>query len=96
VFLISRTTISPNYPGEVFETPDRDVLDVSADVPPQNRETNEQRVERENANTAKVVRRQQELAEAAPAAEQPPGNIGIQAPAAPTAPQPHQQRNEPR
>jgi hypothetical protein len=88
VFQIARTTISPNYPGEVFETTDHEVLVVSTDIPPQDRETDEQRVERKNANTARVVRRQQELAVAAPGVEQPPGNIGMQAPAAPAAPQP--------
>jgi hypothetical protein len=63
-FQIACTTISPNYPREVFETPDREVLVVSVDVPPQDRETDEQRVERENANASRVVRRQQELAAA--------------------------------
>jgi hypothetical protein len=72
----------------VFETTDHEVLVVSTDIPPQDRETDEQRVERKNANTARVVRRQQELAVAAPGIEQPPGNIGMQAPAAPAAPQP--------
>jgi hypothetical protein len=48
-FQIARTTISPNYPGEGFEAPDREVLVVSAEVPPQDGETDEQRVERENA-----------------------------------------------
>jgi hypothetical protein len=33
-FQIARTTISLNYPGQVVETPDREVLVVSADVPP--------------------------------------------------------------
>jgi hypothetical protein len=73
-FQIARTTISSNYPGEEFEAPDREVLVVSADVPPQDGETDEQRVERENANTARAVRRQQELAAAAPAAGQHAGN----------------------
>jgi hypothetical protein len=71
-------------------------LVVFADVPHQDGETDEQRIERENANAARVVRRQQELAAAAPAAEQPPCDIGMQAPAASAAPEPHQQRNEPR
>jgi hypothetical protein len=94
-FQIARTTISPNYPGEAFVTSDREVLVVSAVVPLQDGETDEQCVERENANTARVVRRQQELVAAASAAKQPPGNIGMQEPAAPIAPQPHQQ-HEPR
>jgi hypothetical protein len=38
-FQIARTTISPNYPGEELETLDREVLVVSADVPPQDGET---------------------------------------------------------
>jgi hypothetical protein len=33
-FQISCTTISPNYPGEELETLDREILVVSADVPP--------------------------------------------------------------
>jgi hypothetical protein len=41
MFQITRTTISPNYPGEEFETLDREVLVVSADIPPQDGETNE-------------------------------------------------------
>jgi hypothetical protein len=57
VFYIARTTISPNYPGEEFETLDREILVISADVPPQDGETDEQRQERENANAARVVRR---------------------------------------
>jgi hypothetical protein len=40
-FQITRTTISLNYPGEEFETLDREVLVVSADVPPQDGETKE-------------------------------------------------------
>jgi hypothetical protein len=40
-FQVTHTTISPNYPGEDFETPDRQILAVSADVPPQDRETDE-------------------------------------------------------
>jgi hypothetical protein len=93
-FQVARTTISPNYPGEDFETPDRQILVVSADVPPQDGETDKQRQERENANAARAVRRQQELAIAAPVAGQPPANagqvnvnIGQQAPATPAAPQ---------
>jgi hypothetical protein len=75
-FQIARTTISPNYPGEVFEILVHEVLVVSADVPPQDGETDEQRIERENANAARATRRQQELAVAAPAAGQHVGNIG--------------------
>jgi hypothetical protein len=93
-FQVAHTTISPNYPGKEFETLDRQILVVSADVPPQDGETDEQRQERENANTARAVRRQQELAVAAPGVGQPPANasqvnanVGQQAPAAPTAPQ---------
>jgi hypothetical protein len=56
VFQITRTTISPNYPGEEFETLDRQTLVISADVPPQDGETNEQRQEHENANVARAVR----------------------------------------
>jgi hypothetical protein len=93
-FQVAHRTISPNYPGEEFETLDRQILVVFADVPPQDGETDEQRQERENANTARAVRRQQELAVAAPGVGQPPANasqvnanVGQQAPAAPTAPQ---------
>jgi hypothetical protein len=64
-FQIARTTISPNYPREELETLDREVLVVSADVPPQDGEIDEQRVERENANAGRAARRQQELATAA-------------------------------
>jgi hypothetical protein len=42
-FQIAYTTISPNYPGEEFETLDRQILAVSADVPPQDGETDAQR-----------------------------------------------------
>jgi hypothetical protein len=56
-FEIARTIISPNYPGEELETLDRGILVVSADVPPQDGETNEQSQERENANAARAVRR---------------------------------------
>jgi hypothetical protein len=38
-FQVAHTTISPNYPGEEFETLDRQILVVSADVPPQDGET---------------------------------------------------------
>jgi hypothetical protein len=78
-------------------------LVVSADVPPQDREIDEQHVERENANTARATRRQQELVAGTPAAGQHTGNAGqgdvnicMQALAAPAAHQPHQQGNEPR
>jgi hypothetical protein len=33
-FQVAHTTICPNYPGEEFETLDRQILVVSADVPP--------------------------------------------------------------
>jgi hypothetical protein len=52
-FQIARTTISQNYPGEEPETLDHEILVVFADVPPQDGETDEQRLERENANTAR-------------------------------------------
>jgi hypothetical protein len=61
-FQVTHTTISPNYPGEEFETLDRQILVVSADVPPQDGETDVQRQEHENANAARSVRRQQEIA----------------------------------
>jgi hypothetical protein len=48
--------ISLNYPGEQFETLDRQVLVVSADAPPQNGETDEQRQESKNANAARAIR----------------------------------------
>jgi hypothetical protein len=104
---IARTTISPNYLREELKTLDREILVVSAYVPPQDGETDEQRQERENANVARAVRRQQELAAAVPAASQQPGqqplnvgqvnnNIVQQAPAAPAAPQQQRQDNQPR
>jgi hypothetical protein len=37
--------MSPNYPGEEFETPDRQILVISADVLPQDGETDKQRQE---------------------------------------------------
>jgi hypothetical protein len=102
-FQVAHTTISPNYPGEEFENPDRQILVFSADVPPQDGEIDEQRQERENANAARAVRRQQELAIAALGAGQPPANagqvnvnVGQQAPAAPAAPQQQRQDNIPR
>jgi hypothetical protein len=42
-FQVAHTTISPNYPGEEFETLDRQILVVSADVPPQDGETDAER-----------------------------------------------------
>jgi hypothetical protein len=84
--------ISPNYLGKEFETLDRQILVVSADVPPQDGETDTQRQERENANTARAVRRQQEVA--TPAADLQLANVGQananplqQALVAPAAPQ---------
>jgi hypothetical protein len=56
-FQAAHTTISPNYPGEEFETLDRQILVVSADVPLQDGETDEQRHECENANAARAVQR---------------------------------------
>jgi hypothetical protein len=47
--------ISPNYPGEEFETLDRQILVVSADAPLQDGEIDEQRQECENANAARAV-----------------------------------------
>jgi hypothetical protein len=41
-FQVAHTTISPNYPGEDFETLDRQILAISADVLPQDEETDEQ------------------------------------------------------
>jgi hypothetical protein len=91
-------TISPNYQGEVFEISDREVLVVSVDVPPQDGETDEHRIERENANAARATSRQQELDVVAPTAgqhagnvgkgagKQPAGNVGAQAPTAPASP----------
>jgi hypothetical protein len=75
-FQVAHTTISPNYPGEEFETLDRQILAVSADVPPQDGETDAQRQECENANAAQAVRRQQEIAAAAPGAGLQPANAG--------------------
>jgi hypothetical protein len=42
-FQVAHTTISPNYPGEEFETLDHQILAVSADVSSQDGETDEQR-----------------------------------------------------
>jgi hypothetical protein len=102
-FQVAHTTISPNYLREEFETLDRQILVFSADLPPQDGETDEQRQERENANAARAVRRQQELAVATPGVGQPlanarqvNANVGQQAPAAPAAPQQRRQDNLPR
>jgi hypothetical protein len=57
-FQVAHKTISPNYPGEELETLDCQILVVSADVPPQDGETDEQRQQRENTNVARAVRRQ--------------------------------------
>jgi hypothetical protein len=73
-FQAAHTTISPNYPGEEFETLDHQILVISADVPPQDGETDAQRQERENANAARAVRRQQEVA--APGADLQWANVG--------------------
>jgi hypothetical protein len=73
-FQVAHTTISPNYPGEEFETLDRQILVVSTDVPPQDGETDVQRQERENANAARAVRRQQEIA--APSADLQLAHVG--------------------
>jgi hypothetical protein len=103
VLQVAHTTISPNYPGEEFETPDRQILVVSADLPPQDGETDAQRQERENANAARAVRRQQEIAAAAPAAGLPPANAGRvntnteqQALVVPAAPQQRRHDDPPR
>jgi hypothetical protein len=102
-FQVARTTISPNNPEEIFETLDRQILVVSADVPPQDRETDAQRQERENANAARAVRRQQEIAAAAPAAGLQLANAGQvdanpeqQALVAPAAPQQRRHDDPPR
>jgi hypothetical protein len=92
-FQVAHTTISPNYLGEELETLDHQILVVSADVPPQDGETDEQRQEHKNANVAQAVRRQQDLAAPAPGAgqqlvnvKQVNDNVAQQAPAAPAAP----------
>jgi hypothetical protein len=54
-------------------------LVVSADEPPQDGESHEQREERENANAARAVHRQQELAAAVPGAGQQPGQQPLNA-----------------
>jgi type II secretory pathway pseudopilin PulG len=47
--------------GTTFRT-DSQILVVSADVPPQDGETDEQRQERENTNAVRAIRRQQNIA----------------------------------
>jgi hypothetical protein len=100
-FQIARTTISPNYPGEMFEISDRAVLVVSADVPPQAGEPDEQCIQRENANAARATIHHQEVDAATTIASQPTDNVvqgagdqpggnvfnGAQLPMAPAAPQ---------
>jgi hypothetical protein len=106
-FQIARTTISPNYPGEELETLDRQILIVSADVPPQDGETDEQRQECEKTNAARPVQRQQEIAATAPGVGQQLGqqplnagqvnaNAEQQALAAPAAPQQRRHDDPPR
>jgi hypothetical protein len=102
-FQVAHTTISRNYPGEDFETPDCQILVVSADVLPQDGETDKQRQEHENANAARAVQRQQELAIFAPSAGHQPANAGQananagqQALAAPAALQQRRQDDLPR
>jgi hypothetical protein len=73
-FQVAHTTTSPNYPGEEFETLDRQILVVPADVPPQDGEMDAQRQERENANAARAVRRQKEIT--APGADLQLANVG--------------------
>jgi hypothetical protein len=68
--------ISPNYPREGLETLDRQILVFSADVPPQDGETDTQRQERENANATRAVQRQQEITAAATGAGLQPANAG--------------------
>jgi hypothetical protein len=93
-FQVAHTKISPNYLGEELETLDHQILVVSADVPPQDGETDEQFQECENANAARAVRRQQELATPTLGVGQQLLNVGQvndnagqQTPAAPAAPQ---------
>jgi hypothetical protein len=59
----------------MFEIPDREVRVVSADVPTQPGETDEQCIQCENANVARATRRQQEVDVAAAAAGHPAGNV---------------------
>jgi hypothetical protein len=55
----------------MFEIPDREVRVVSADVPTQPGETDEQCIQCENANAARATRHQQEVDVAAAAAGHP-------------------------
>jgi hypothetical protein len=59
----------------MFEISDREVLMVFADVSPQAGETDEQRIQHENGNTARATCLQQEVDAAAAAARQPTGNV---------------------
>jgi hypothetical protein len=102
-FQVTHTMISLNYLGEKFETLDRQILVVSADVPPQDGEIDDQCQECENANAARAVWQQQELAAAIPSAGQQPANagqvnanVGQQAPAAPATPQQRRHDDPPR
>jgi hypothetical protein len=102
-FQVAFTTISPNYLGEEFEIPDRQILVVSTDVPPQDGKIDAQRQERENANVARAVRRQQEIAAPAPGASLQPANAGQvnanagqQVIVAPASPQQRRQDDPPR
>jgi hypothetical protein len=76
VFQVAHPTISSNYPGEEFETLDCQILVVSANVPPQYGEIDAHRQERENANAARAVRRQQEIAAPASGAGLQLANVG--------------------
>jgi hypothetical protein len=78
-FQITCTTIFPNYLGEELETLDREILVVSVYVPQQDEEIDEQCQKRENANAARAVRRQQELAAVVPAAGQQLGQQPVNA-----------------
>jgi hypothetical protein len=94
-FQVTHTTISPNYPGEEFETLDHQILVVSADVP------NTQRQERENANATRAVRRQEEVAALGAGLQlsnvgQVNANAAQQALVAPAAPQQRRQDDSPR
>jgi hypothetical protein len=77
-------------------------LVVSTDVPPQDGETDEQHQERENANAARAIHRQQELATTVPSAGQQPLNarqvndkVRQQAPVALATPPQRRQNNQP-
>jgi hypothetical protein len=54
-FQVAHIVISLNYSREEFDTLYRQILAVSADVPPQDGEIDEQHQERENANAARTV-----------------------------------------